>query len=439
MVRRTRRHTGGDTGFGYKYTRDEPRLKWVDALSPYALTIASILPKIAWDGFRYEGPLQVETDAPYNSTRKGFSVNAQQSRIVHTTRCRSVDPLEYQVFGGGACELWGVAIPEVPIRKYVDFTGDLDVRVRRPDFTIDDPEFIAALERDGVESDPMYMDPILLDERGFTPYGEAITHWLYDEVVARVREISPYFNKRGFVVPDYREDHETAISDLQTVIGNLLVCRSPMLDRNMIKIQVTAKVATDSVPEMNHIMEFILMPSGNFNSFSVRNNTFRVNGIYLQQPRTLLQDQVRGMTGRATGILNTISSHPEVTRVEDYPSFYKFDNHCARVLYLAHLQKAIEGKRIGGSSKPADYLTKTDALRLLEEIYAASADKMCYKHFGDNYIDQLIAVLETMQYVQAGQLTTKLNARTRADLNRAKAKGRAVVGGRRRTRTGKRR
>jgi hypothetical protein len=253
-------------------------------------------------------------------------------------------------------------------------------------------------------------------------------------VVARVREISPYFNKRGFAVPDYREDHETAISDLQTVIGNLLVCRSPMLEREMIKIQVTAKVATDSLPEMNHIMEFILMPKGNFNSFNVRNNVFRVNGIYLQQPRTLLQDQVKGMTGRATGILDTISSYPEVSRAENYPSFYKFDNHCARVLYLAHLQKAVEGKRVAGSPKEADFLSKFDVLHMLEEIYAASAHKMCYKHFGDNYIDQLIAVFETMQYVQAGQLTTKLNARSKADLNRAKAKGRPVVGGRRRTR-----
>jgi len=344
---------------------------------------------------------------------------------------RSVGPFEYQAFGGGACELWGLAVPEVPIRKYVDFTGDLDVRVNPPKFTIDDPKLIADLEQDDIDPDPSLMELILLDEGGFTEYGDAVTRWLYEELVNRVRELSPYFNKPGFVIPDYREDDETAVSDLRTVVGNLLICRSPMLDRGMIKIQVSTKIESESTAEMNHIMELILVPKGRFPN--MRNNNFRVNGIYLQEPLSLLKDQVSGLVGRSTGILNTISAHPDIGKAENYPGFYKLDNHCARLLYLAHLLKAVEGKRVAGSSKQVDSLSKPEAMMLLKTIYASGSDKLCYKHFGEDYMDRLIAVFESMKYVKAGWLTTKLDQQDRALLNKAKAKARAV-GGRRRTR-----
>ena len=330
--------------------------------------------------------------------------------------------------GGGACELWGSAVPEVPIRKYVDYTGDIDIRVAPPSFKITDTELIAALERDGLESDVSSMKPILLNEEGFTAYGDALTRWLYDQVVSNVRAIAPQFDRKGLAPPDYREDHETAVSDLQTAVGNLLVCRSPLLDRGMIKIQLTAKVGD----EMNHIMEFILRPIG---AFSIRNH-FKVEGVYLEDPKRLLQGQLEGLVGRGEGILNSMKNRSELTRVENYPSFYKFDNHCARLLYLAALQKSLEGKPFSGSAKKMDFISKSDAVSILSKIYAAGANKMCYKHFGDNYMDRLIAIFETMRYIGPGLLSAKLNVGSKGVLNRAKAKGNAkAVGGRTRKRT----
>jgi len=429
--RRLTRRVGGERWVGFKYTRDEKRGRWVDALSPYASTIASILPKMYWAGFRYDGPVQIETEQYNASGVSGFKGDEAPRFVVRTAHCRSDAPLEYQVFGGGACELWGLAVPEVPIRKYVDFTGDLDVRVNPPPLIVDDSAFNAALAAAEIDYMPSSSKPILLGEQGFTEYGEALTRWLYNQVVDRAREISPYFNRPGFMAPDYREDDETAVSDLQTVVGNLLVCRSPMLDKEMIKIQITAKVESGLTGEMNHIMELILTTKGRFEI--IRGKIFRVNGIYVQQPRMLLLDQVKGLVGRGTSILNSFDKRPEIEKVENYPAFFKFDNHCARILYLAHLQKAVEGKPIGDPPKKADNLIKPEVLRIMENIYAASCDKLCSKHFGDGYMDQLIAVFESMDYVKAGYLTTRIDPKNRAGLNRAKAKGRAV-GGRRRTR-----
>jgi len=409
---------GGERWARFKYTRNEKRARWIDALSPYASTIASIIPKIDWTAFTYNGPIEIETELKEEMTTR-------------TANCRSIGPLLHEAFGGGACELWGSVIPEVPIRNYVDFTGDLDVRVTPPEFIVEDPAFIATLHSLGIaDFEPYMSSPILLGEHGFTEYGEAVTQWLYNQVVDRVREISPYFNKPGFVVPDYREDSETAISDLQTVVGNILVCRSPMLDRGMIKIQLTVKIESDSTAEMDHILELILLTKG---GFKISKNGFTVGGICLQEPRQLLLDQINGLIGRGTGILNTREKHPGADRVENYPSFYKYDNHCARILYLAHLQKAVEGRQIGDSQKLANKLAKGDILYKLAKMYEASCDKLCSKHFGDDYMDQLIAVFETMDLIRPGGLTVRLNPYNRTLITKAKAEARAM-GGRRRTR-----
>ena len=103
MVRRTRRHTGGQNWVGFKYTANETRRAWVDALGPYSRSLLSVIKDIDWKGIRYEGPFEVETDAPsLKKSSSGFKIDEAEGeqRAIHKTTCLSEGPVTYEVFGG---------------------------------------------------------------------------------------------------------------------------------------------------------------------------------------------------------------------------------------------------------------------------------------------------------------------------------------------------
>lgn len=383
---------------GYKYTRNLSRGTWVDTIYPYGRVILSILPKISWDTFHYEGPMVIETDGMEDDEGGG---NKSHKKIYNTNgKCTPVVGAPYEVFGGTACELWAKKFPEIPIRKFVDMTGDIDVDVSPPTVVPENPVLLKLID----EAGNAVINPLMLYEGKYTQYGDTFTHWLFDEVVQKITEIAPQFNIKELSLPGLEEDLETSLSDLNVSIGNLRIYRLITENKSNIKIQVATKVLPDIV---NHIIEFIVSPSG----ISIERTRFSVDGIYVQGIMELLQEQVKGLTGRADGIMSTMSEHPNIKSIENYPSFYKFDNHCARLIYLATLLQSVEGKPYAENKKRLPYLTVGQANQLLEQLYSGGRGALCETHFGENYINKLIKLFEGMKYIGDGKLRRPTFAR----------------------------
>jgi len=371
----------------YIYTQDMARHQWVDTMYPYAGVIMSILPKIRWKDFTYKGPFIIETDGlEGESCKNKFSINVPTPKIYETTGfCTPVSQAPYEIFGGAACELWGTKFPKIPIHKYVDNTGDIDIKVSLP-FVV--PKNKALTDIIDICGDDA-ISPLMLYNDTYTPYGDAFTHWLFDEVVEQFRDIASQFNIKELELPGREENSETALGDLDETLGNLLITRLISKNKSMIKIQVSTKVLPDTV---NHIMEFIILPKGNFRS----RTKYTVNGIYVQGPIELLHGQVKGLKGRVKELTDRSN---DTMPLEKSPSFYKTDNHCARLLYLATLLKFVEGTRYPENRINFPYLTEWQVNNILKKIHKHGRDAICIIHFGPEYMNKLIHIFKSMEYI----------------------------------------
>jgi len=418
----TSRKKGGATPntIHFKYTKELRRAQWVDTIYPYGGVITSVLPKIRWDSFRYEGPLFIETDgledenwsSPAAGTGTKFKMTPTEkpTKLYETVgHSVPVSGAPYEVFGGAACELWGKKIPDVPIHKFVDITGDIDVSVSQPTVVPEKAILRELIDNAGDDA----IRPLMLYQDTYTQYGDAFSRWLFQEVVEQFSAVAKQFNIKELGLPGRDENSETTLGDLHAVTGNLLITRLISENKSMIKIQISTKVLPDTV---NHIMEFILSPHGNFRS----NTKFTVDGIYVQGPIKLLLDQVEGLAGRADGIKNTMVERG-VAQIQNYPGFYKFDNHCARLLYLVSLIKFVEGKPYPENRNNFMYMTESYAIFILEKLYKRGRGALCDAHFGAGFIDRLIPILESMKYIGVGQLTTKIHPELKKKLNKARA------------------
>jgi len=418
-LRSLKKRGGSKNSIKYIYTRNESRGEWIDTIYPYSNIILSTLPKINWSSFRYDGNFILEvTDISENNNSTKFSIKSNKGNSMIQKdiqgKLNYLVSAPYEIFGGAACEIWATKYPEIPIRDYVDITGDIDVNVSLPIFIPD--------EKYGNDYEFKYTDPkpLMIYEDKYTPYGDAFTSWLFNEVVRVFTEIAPLFNTKEFSAPGIDEDSETAISDLNETIGNLLITRLIDENRDMVKIQVSTKVLPNIV---NHIIEFIVLKNGTFHA----NTKYTINGVYVQSIYSLLLDQVEGLTGRIMGMRSGIYNDPiGAPNIENYPHLYKFDNHCARLIYLAKLIKYTEGKQFNKTIK-FDYMTFWQAIMILEKLYKNDSHQPCNIHFGPRYINKLIEIFETMEYIGKDNLTSKLHSSDKKKLNIAKA----TLGGRR--------
>jgi len=416
---RTIKRRGGSKNYiKYIYTRDEKRGEWVDTIYPFSKIILSTLPKINWSDFKYDGNFILEvTDISMNNGSTKFSMKKDENSTIQDDiqgTLENVKGAPYEIFGGAACELWGSKYTNIAIRDYVDITGDIDVKVSLPIFLPD--------KKYGNDYEFKFIDlkPLIIHEGKYTPYGDAFTSWLFDEIVREFTKISPMFNIKELTPPRMDEDDETILGDLNTTTGNLLITRLIDENKDMVKIQVTTKILPNIV---NHIIEFIILKDGTFHS----KTKYAINDIYVQSIDNLLFDQVEGLTGRITGMRSGVYEDPiGAPNIENYPDLYKFDNHCARLIYLAKLMKDTEGKNFDEKTK-FNYLELWRCLILLEKLYKNDCHRACNIHFGPGYINKLINIFETMEQIGKGNLTSKLHPIYKKKFNNAKAS----LGGRR--------
>jgi hypothetical protein len=381
----------------YKYTNNLGRGTWIDTIYPYGGVIMSILPKIRWNSFHYEGPLLIEPDSEFEYQDNNFEYQDNNFKE-GDTKIKLYDtmgytlPLSgppYEVYGGAACELWGKKIPDIPIHKFIDITGDIDVQVSLPTVI---PENAILQKRVGEHGDS-YLHPLMVYQDTYTLYGDAFSRWLFHEVIEHFSVVAEQFNIAELDLPKPEEHSETILGDLHAVAGNLLFSRFITKDKSTIKIQITTKVLPDTVSD---IIEFIVSGNG----LSRSKTKFTVDGIYVNEPYAILTNQVEALAIRSEFVKGNISQHSM--------SFYKFDNHCARVLYLATLIRFIEGKYYPENNNTFVYMTEGMASIMLKKLYKNEIASMCDAHFGPNYIDKLIDIFESMKYIGAGRLRRML-------------------------------
>ena len=379
----------------YKYTEDKVRESWIDAVYPYGFQIMSILPKIEWASYSYEGTLLIKK---FEDVSISNNENRKFDLITTKGTVKSPDT-PYQVFGGAACELWARELEKEPcggwycksnkdklrIRDIVDPTGDIDVRIASPEYTITDESY----PFDDNDELNLYID----SDANYTEFGDNYTRWLFNQVVDNFSKIKDNFNKSIFSLPDKNEDYETDVADLYTRLGNLLISRSVI--ENMIKIQVSIKVAT----EVNTLLELVILKDDK-TSFKHYNKPYVLNNIYLMQPKELLYGQIKGLFDRGTGIYKTVKNKPDwYSNVNNYSGFYKYDNHCARIVYLVKLLKIFDTRQHPDTKFHfAQLLGQGDILSIIKKIYRSDLlSKLCEKHYDKDYMTNLIELFKTFK------------------------------------------
>jgi hypothetical protein len=377
---------------GYKYLRNKNRAAWIETLMPYGNQIISQLPTLNWNSFLYTGPIE--------ATYQIFSNNPREVRPVQNITFQGIaksPKIPYEVFGGAACELWASQFPTPSIRKFVDPTSDIDVMVALPD--------VSAIhdETGGFLDDPAMI--LFSSDTGLTELGDQYSRWLFNEVVRVYSPLVTQFDRPLFRLPDISEDSETSLADLAEFYGNLLFTRSVSAGGTMIKIQISTKISTEFSTNVSHLLEFIMLSSGQSNRLS----PYQIRGIHTAPPWTLFTQQVKGLTDRSSIILDYWQKNPaKAGKPNRVGSFYKIDNHCGRLLYLAQLQKQVEGKPwpLEGAV-PKQYFPLLNTYTIIREVqplFKLKSLPMCNYHFRD-FRQKLFEIFNTYTYVEKGVLT----------------------------------
>jgi hypothetical protein len=389
---RKKSRKGGGSNIGYKYTRNENRRRWVDTLIPYSAQLASILPSIDWDAFEYEGPLVIKT-----------KILETDKDVIITTTGTMISKLSYSVFGGAACELWGKAVPEVPIRKYVDFTADLDVYIILPRFEYHLPP-IKQYTDDPCETG---CELVIFNDDKYTEFGEAVTKFIYNEVNSKFLSLLLSVKAKGVSLPKMSNDIEIANSNLESSVGNFIVNRVISgAEKDMAKIQISTQINEDTHTTTDHLVEFII-PNA-FSGSSTYYNRMKLNDIYVKHPFYILRDQISALINRGK-IIKNMKDQAKGNNTSPVNSQYKFDNHCARILYLIKLLKFKEGSIDPSTGKTLTNIDTSLAVYILRDMVKGGISKLCDTSFNGNYIKEVIDTLESFNSIGKGALTFKID------------------------------
>jgi hypothetical protein len=311
----------------FKYTRSPQRIKWMKTLFPIGQYLIQIVRKIPWTSYEFKGNVDLfhlisEDDATFDPTKPDEYVAEEvpiQTRWTMIQRKVEVPIIEpYYFFGGCVYEIINTLIPDpsIPLRNYVDPTGDIDIRLYLP--FIETPP-------DGID----YINYHLKADGTMNELLSNYTQWLMQQLEIQLKGIpKPLFDKlfENTVSFDFREQGEALHSDLQIAVGNLWIVRVPQYDAGMIKIQVVCKF--EETEAADHCLEFVMrintIPKvSNLNETILNLNDVRmfIKGFPLESFRNLLGGNLSGMEDRAVLYSNEELRH-------------KLYNHVGRIQYL---------------------------------------------------------------------------------------------------------
>lgn len=380
---------------GYIYLRNTKRGAWLNSVLPYGNQVVSQLSAINWKSFRYHGPIeckreQIETQ----STKFG------QVKIVDDVFTGTATTVErpYEVFGGAACELWAKQFPNLRFRELVDPTGDIDVFIANPDVIPDsDPEGV-------YDSPDLYL---FKDETGLTELGDQYSRWLFNEVVRVYSPLAKFFDSPKFALPNKDETRETSRADIAEPYGNLLFTRIASAEMANIKVQISIKSVSESATVVNHLIEFIMTKTGMSRNLS----PFVVQSIHVASPWELFSQQIQGLADRGQAVLEFWDKKPiKRGKPQLTPLFYKLDNHCGRILFLALLLKQTQGKSwpLAGKGPKVWFqpVTSHTLLSQVKPLYTTKTYPMCNYTFPD-FMKLVFETFEGIPGIPPGTFTNK--------------------------------
>lgn len=358
------------------YTQNSSRVGWIQQVYPLGAQALSLLPSIDWSSFSYTGPIvcTVEQDSPSASF-------GTLPRIQTVTATGTAKPTEYpyHLFGGAAVEVWAKEVPSIPLHSTVEPSGDIDCQVDGPSITFD-----------SVDPRLDYPEVVLYDaESGYTDLGNAYSKWLLKEVARVFAPLAESVSRAPFERPERERDKELRHADKVVRNGNLLVTRviTP-IGRPTIKIQVSVQLALPGggaagAPRVtDHCIEFLIPPVYTFQTI----NYVVLQGIPVQTPWALLQGQVDALASRGKILIDHWERNPELQgKIERLRPFYKFDNHCARILWLAKLIRTLKEKVYTTTTLKSPHsirpIRKVDAHNILLKLQNSKTEQLCGFHF----------------------------------------------------------
>jgi len=309
----------------FKYTRSAQRIQWTKNVFPIGQYLIQIVRKIPWTSYIFEDaidlfyPLGENNEAFDPSKPDEFVATKVPIRTKWTTIQKKVESpiLEpYYFFGGCVYEILNTLIPDIPLREYVDPTGDIDVRLCLP--------YIETLESRDID----FIDYHLNADGTMNKLLHSYTVWLMEQVKIQFETLpKPLFDKlfENTIPFDFHEHQEAAYSDIQIPIGNLWIVRVPFNDKGMIKIQVICKFVNT---EADHCLEFLLLihPTPKFSQLNesildLNNDRLMIRTFSLESFRRLLEGNLDSMKNRKFMFNDDNLRH-------------KFYNHVGRMEYL---------------------------------------------------------------------------------------------------------
>ena len=304
----SRKHKGGNSDLRFRYTKSPERIEWTDGVYEHGAALATILPKIDWQSYQYEGPTELVSER----------IIQQKVTLKRTT--------PYAVFGGAACELLNTKYRGAADLHYTtDPTGDIDVKINGFDFSVEDEEL----------SGPVLM----VKENRYTQLGDHFSTWLFNQVTEKLQDLTAEFSSDKFILPEKANTDESSTADKEQSVGKFLVSRYVQTgpDASLGKIQITMKIKSETGPIADHLMEFVYFLKQELISPPVK--TILYNTIAIQDPATILFSQLTALESRALGYNSDYSE-------KNKQSAHKVLNHCGRILFLAKLLSYGKTKKI---------------------------------------------------------------------------------------------
>jgi hypothetical protein len=387
---------------GYLYTRNAKRGAWINSLFWSGPQLLNICKAIPWESFEYKGEVLYTHDIDNNETFRMPTNTPTDLRTIPGILRHSETP--YEVFGGAACELWSTVFPTPPIRKYVDPTADIDIKILPFNFELlptGNRQLNTIYTSLVKKQDAVQVIHTHIGDR-YTAFGNAYTTWLFEQTVAYCRKIAKTFQQANLVLPEKANNPETEMADMEQAVGPLYITRMANPATKNCKIQISTKVLRANVEEANHLLEFVLPFENYVNEYP--RGKIQVRGILLQEPWNLLTGQVQGLRDRGLPYRAHLQAHPEEIQHENIPKlerFYKIENHCARILWL--LQICQQAEVVTKQGRPLyRQVGRAEMEHLLIRITENQLSSLCTFSFGADYMQTLFQIADTFKYVPSG-------------------------------------
>jgi hypothetical protein len=273
----------------YKYTKNSNRLIFSERIDNVKYYLLEMLMDIKID-FQFKGKTQILT----------YGYNREPNIKTELVDVNSVSQkLKIELFGGSVYSLYDRKYPDLNIYQYMDPTGDIDVRLFKPETKLVELEKV----------DYLIID---VDKNNNLSYlTNSYTYHIYERfvIILREKKINTLHHYSDAIPFDINEITETYIKIYDVVnIGPLLVIRA-LIDNNLIKIQLVCKLPGMLRPD--HIIEFVY-------------------------PNVVHESEVIDET--AFGDSSPISYAPDIIELDDYKypvqSFNKLFSDNIQALYM---------------------------------------------------------------------------------------------------------